>query len=59
MNWRFFLWLLTIAANIAFAVLVYSTHSKWGPNDFIGGGLIILGTMLGVVALFALGRPGK
>jgi hypothetical protein len=57
MNWRVFIWVLTIVANIAFAVLVFSTRSKWGPNDFIGGGLIILGTLAGVAALLAIGRP--
>jgi hypothetical protein len=59
MTWRLSIWLLTIVANIAFVVLVFSTRSKWGPNDYIGGTLIIAGTLLGVVALIAAGRPGK
>jgi uncharacterized membrane protein len=57
MNWRLTIWIVTIVANIAFAILVFSTRSKWGPNDYIGGSLIILGTLMGVVALLAIGRP--
>jgi hypothetical protein len=59
MNWRLSIWLLTIVANLAFAALVFSTRSKWGPNDYIGGTLIIAGTLFGVVALIAAGRPRK
>jgi hypothetical protein len=57
MNWRLLIWLLTIVANIAFAALVFSTRSKWGPNDYIGGSLLIAGTLIGVAALIAIGRP--
>ena len=59
MTWRRFIWGLTLVANVAFAALVFSTRSHWGPNDYIGGTLLIAGPLLGVVALLAAGPPEK
>jgi hypothetical protein len=59
MTWRRLLWGSTMVANIAFAALVFSTRSHWGPNDYIGGTLLIVGPLLGVVALLAAGPPVK